>query len=80
MVVFVGTNFVSTHRKMATRMTATVTDEALTPISSAGKRWDNTTPSAWSNKIKNKNRNKNRNKNKNKNKKQKQKQKQKQKP
>jgi hypothetical protein len=41
------------------RTTATVTDEAVMPISASGGRWDNTTPSTWSMKNKNKNKNKN---------------------
>ncbi len=33
---------------MAARMMAAATDEAVPPISMAGKRWDTMTPSAWS--------------------------------
>jgi hypothetical protein len=44
---------------------AMTTDKAVTPISAAVKRWDTTTPLAWSNKNKSKNSNKNRNKIKN---------------
>jgi hypothetical protein len=44
---------------MVPRTTAAVTDKAVALISAAEKRWDTTTPSAWSNKNKNKNKNKN---------------------
>jgi hypothetical protein len=46
-VVVVGAIFVSTHGTTAPRKTAAATYEAVTPISTAGKRWDTTTPSAW---------------------------------
>ncbi len=36
------------------RTTVTATDEAVTLISVARKRWDTTNPLAWSNNIKNK--------------------------
>jgi hypothetical protein len=54
MVVVVGTIFVSTCGMTAPRTTAPATDEAVMPISPAGKGWDTTTPSAWSNKNKKK--------------------------
>jgi hypothetical protein len=44
---------------MAPRTTAAVTDEAVARITAAGKRWDTTTPLAWSNKNKDKNKNRN---------------------
>jgi hypothetical protein len=47
---------------------AAATDEAVMPVSTVEKRWDTTTPLAWSNKNKNKNKTNNKNKNKNKNK------------
>jgi hypothetical protein len=47
MVVVVGAIFVSTHGTTAPRKTAAVTDKAVMPISTAGKRWDTTTPMAW---------------------------------
>jgi hypothetical protein len=62
-VVIVGAIFVSIHETMVPRTTAAATDEAVTPLSMAGKRWDTMTPSAWSNKNKNKNKHKNKNKN-----------------
>jgi hypothetical protein len=62
MVAIVDAIFVSTHGMTAPRTMAVATDEAATPIPTAGKRWDTMTPSAWSNKIKNKNKNKNKNK------------------
>jgi hypothetical protein len=55
MVVTVDAIFVSTCGMMAPRMMAAVTDEAITPIYMARKRWDTMTPLAWSNKNKNKN-------------------------
>jgi hypothetical protein len=47
MVIVVGAIFVSTHGTTAPRKMAAATDEAETPISTAGKRWDTTTPLAW---------------------------------
>jgi hypothetical protein len=47
MVVVIGAIFISTHGTTVPRKTAAVTDEAVTPISTAGKRWDTTTPSMW---------------------------------
>jgi hypothetical protein len=67
-VVIIGTIFVSICGTMAQRTTAAAIDEVVVPITMAGKRWDITTPSAWSNKNRNKNKNKNKHKNKNKNK------------
>jgi hypothetical protein len=58
MVVVIGAIFVSTHGTTAPRTMAAATDKAVTPISMARKRWDTTTPLAWSNKNKNKNKNK----------------------
>jgi hypothetical protein len=58
MVVVVGAIFVSTRGTMAPRSMAAATDEAITPISAAMKRWNTTTPLAWSNNNKNKNENK----------------------
>ncbi len=46
-IAVVGAIFVSTHGTTAPRKMAAVTDEAVTPISTAGKRWDTTTPLAW---------------------------------
>jgi hypothetical protein len=46
-VILVGAIFVSTHKTMVPRKTATVTVKAVTPISMAGKRWDTTASSAW---------------------------------
>ncbi len=46
-IIIVGAIFVSTHGTMAPRKTAVATDEALTPIFTAGKGWDTTTPLAW---------------------------------
>jgi hypothetical protein len=43
----VGAIFVSTHGTAAPKKMAVVTDKAITPISTAGKRWDTTTPLAW---------------------------------
>jgi hypothetical protein len=54
-VVIIGAIFVPTHGMTAPRTAAVVTDEAIAPISTAGKRWDTMTPSVWSNKNKNKN-------------------------
>jgi hypothetical protein len=48
MVIVVGAIFVSTHKTMVPRKMAVVTDKAVTPISTAGKRWDTTTPLVWS--------------------------------
>jgi hypothetical protein len=47
MAVVVGAIFVSTHGTTAPRKTAVATDKAVTLISTIGKRWDTTTPSAW---------------------------------
>jgi hypothetical protein len=47
MVVVVGAIFFAAHRMMAPRKTATATDKAIMPISTAGKRWDTMTPSPW---------------------------------
>jgi hypothetical protein len=46
MVVIVGAIFVSTRGTTVPRKTAMATDEAVTPISTARKRWDTMTPSA----------------------------------
>jgi hypothetical protein len=46
-VVVVGAIFVSTHRAMAPRKMAAATDKAVTPISTARKRWDIVTSLAW---------------------------------
>ncbi len=46
-VIVIGAIFVSTHGMTAPRKTAAATDEAVTPISMAGKRWDTTTLLAW---------------------------------
>ena len=46
MVVVVGIIFVSACRTTAPRKMAAVTDKAVMPIFTAGKRWDTTTPSA----------------------------------
>jgi hypothetical protein len=62
MVFVVGAILVFTRGTMAPRTVAAVTDEAVAPITAARKRWDTTTPSAWSNKNKNRNKNKNKNK------------------
>jgi hypothetical protein len=43
-------------------MMAAATEKTVMPISTAGKRWDTTTPSAWSNKNKNQNKKQNNNK------------------
>ncbi len=53
-VVAIGAIFVFTHGTMAPRMTAVATDEAVMPMSMARKRWDITTPLAWSIKKKKK--------------------------
>jgi hypothetical protein len=58
-VVVAGTIFVSICGMMAPKTMATATDEAILPITVAGKRWDTTTPSAWSNKNKHQNKHKN---------------------
>jgi hypothetical protein len=53
-VVVIGASFVSIRRMTAPRTMAAATDKAVMLISTAGKRWDTTTPSAWSNKNKTK--------------------------
>ncbi len=45
------------HETMVPRTMAAAKDKGITPISMAGKRWNTTTPSAWSNKNKNKSKN-----------------------
>ncbi len=44
---------------MVLKTMAAATDEAVTPISTAGKKWDTTTLLAWINKNKNKNKHQN---------------------
>jgi hypothetical protein len=58
MVVVIGAIFVFTHQTTVPRTTAAVTDEAITLISAARKRWETTIPLVWSNKNKNKNKTK----------------------
>jgi hypothetical protein len=47
MVVVVGAIFVSPHGMMVPRKMAAATDKAITPIYTAGKRWDISTPLVW---------------------------------
>jgi hypothetical protein len=54
MVVVVGAIFVSICGTLAPRTTVAATDNAIAPITTAGKKWGTTTPSTWSNKTKTK--------------------------